>query len=321
MGFIQRQFITIFFGLALFSANSACGQNQILVIQPGNQNTVQPKIPNGSQSRTRSSNGSFEGKYIKIRNLIAKDKKMRRQIKKSAARFGIDPIHIVGALVGEHTYNVDALDYFQTYFVKAASYLKSAIVFQYDGEHVLDFVKRPQFTKCNTVSGSYELWDCREEIWNTQFAGKSVGGKTYPKDRFSKVFFQPLYAGQTFGLGQLNPLTALRATDYVSKITGKRKLSANNAPKVYETIMKPNSTFDYMAAIIRLSIDSYKKIARVDISQNPGITATLYNLGDVIDRATVLANKRKTDPSILPTENYYGWLVNEKSDELRKIIQ
>ena len=136
--------------------------------------------------------------------------KLQRQIKKSAARFGIDPIHIVGALVGEHTYNVDALDFFQTYFVKAASYLKSVISFEYDGENVIDFVNRPQFAQCAAVSDSYDLWDCREEIWQNEFAGKSVDGKTWPNDRFSRVFFQPLYAGQTFGLGQLNPLTALQ---------------------------------------------------------------------------------------------------------------
>ena len=42
----------------------------------------------------------------------------------------------------------------------------------------------------------------------------------WPNDRFSAVFFQPFYAGQTFGIGQLNPLTALKMSDMVSRTTG-----------------------------------------------------------------------------------------------------
>jgi len=294
---------------------------QIVPAPEGNRNAKQPEIPYGAVSRTRSSKGSFEGKYQKIRDLIKSDKKMRRQIKKSAGKFGIDPVHLVGALVGEHTYNVDALDFLQTYFVKAASYLKSAITFEYDGEDVIAFVGRKEFSKCSKFRNSYQLWDCREEVWQKQFAGKSRGGKSWPNDRFSKVFFQPLYAGQTFGLGQLNPLTALRVTDMVARVTGAKKLDARNAPEVYATIMRPDSTLDYMAAIIKLSIDSYKKYAGVDISNNPGLTATLYNLGDVIDRANALKRKRAKDPAAMPEENYYGWLVNDKLDELRALVR
>ena len=307
--------------LAVFGFILSTASAQLVSAPPGNTHSAQPPIPSGSVSRTSSGNTSFQAKYEKIRDLIASDRKLRRQIKKSAGRFGIDPIHIVGALIGEHTYNVDALDFFQTYFIKAASYLESAIQFEYDGESVIDFVNRPQFAKCASFTDSYELWDCREEIWQKQFAGKALGGKTWPNDRFSRVFFQPLYAGQTFGLGQLNPLTALRATDLVARVTGTQKLDARKAPKVYETIMKPDTTMDYMAAILRLSIDAYRTIAGVDISGNPGLTATLYNLGDVKDRARVLKGKRAVNPSVMPEENYYGWLVNDKLAELRPLIQ
>lgn len=316
----------IWFGAVALSGIGAPTEARALsgpVVQApaGNVNPTQPEVPQGSISRTASGNGSFQAKYEKIRDLIARDRKMQRQIKQSAGRFGIEPIHIVGALIGEHTYNVDALDFFQTYFVKAASYLGSAISFEYEGEHVANFVLRPQFARCAQYSDSYQLWDCREEIWQQQFAGKVVDGRAFPKDRFSKVFFQPLYAGQTFGLGQLNPLTALRATDLVSRVTGQPKLDARDAPRVYETIMKPDTTMDYMAAILRLSIDSYKSIAGVDISGNPGLTATLYNLGDVVDRARKLQRKRSEDPTAMPEENYYGWLVNDRLAELEPLVR
>jgi hypothetical protein len=43
--------------------------------------------------------------------------------------------------------------------------------------------------------------------------------------------------------------------------------------------MDPDKSLAYMAASIRRSIDDYKTIAGMDISRNPGITATLYNTG------------------------------------------
>ena len=313
------RFLAVF--LAAFVLCQAAATAAVVQAPAGNRHAQQPPIPTGSVSRTRSTNGSFEAKYQKIRDLIASDRKLRRQIKKSAAKFGIDPIHLVGALVGEHTYNVDALDFFQTYFVKAASYLKSAIQFQFEGEAVSDFVKRPQFSRCAAFSDSYELWDCREEVWRSDFAGKTVGGTRFPNDRFSKVFFQPLYAGQTFGLGQLNPLTALRATDMVARVTGSKRLDADNAPEVYATIMAPDTTLDYMAAVLKIAIDAYRDQAGVDISGNPGLTATLYNLGDVVDRAKALAGKRNADPGAMPEENYYGWLVNDKLGELLPLVR
>ena len=129
------------------------------------------------------------------------------------------------------------------------------------------------------------------------------------------MFFQPFYAGQTFGLGQINPLTALAVTDLVAKTSGKRKLTARRASEVYATIMEPDTTLEYMAAVLKIAIDSYNTLGGYDISDNPGITATLYNLGDVRTRA-----KRAKTRNRLPQENYYGWLVNEKRAELEAII-
>ncbi len=285
-------------------------------VPPGNRSATQPKIPSTSVSRTRSTNSSFEAKYEKIRDLIKSDKKLQGKIKRAAKQYGIAPIHIVGALVGEHTYNVDALDHLQTYYVKAISYFKSDVQFSYGDEPVSEFVKRPEFSKCKASRDSYDLWACREDIWKIKFKGKTVDGVKWPNDRFGRVFFQPFYAGQTFGLGQINPLTALQVTDLVSKKSGKKKLSANKANEVYKTIMEPDTTLQYMAAVIRVSIDAYKAIGGFDIANNPGVTSTLYNLGDVRNRARITKSKGG-----LPKENYYGWLVNEKRTELEAILK
>lgn len=305
--------IMFLFSLNVFSAAEAYALTKV---PPGNRSATQPKIPSGSVSRTRATSGSFQGKYEKIRDLIAADKKLQRKIKAAASRYGIAPIHMVGALVGEHTYNVDALDRLQTYYVKAISYLNSDVKFAYGNETVTKFVKRPEFVRCGVAIDSYDLWTCREQIWNSKFRGKTIGGTSWPNDRFGKVFFQPFYAGQTFGLGQINPLTALRVTDFVARKSGKKKLSARKANEVYATIMDPDKTLDYMAAVIRISIDSYKTHGGYDISNNPGVTATLYNLGDVRNRA-----KQARARGRLPRENYYGWLINDKRAELEAIIR
>ncbi|MGI9351597.1 MAG: DUF1402 family protein [Rhizobiaceae bacterium] len=306
----------ILFLVFLFSGAIAYPVQAVTVVPPGNRSATQPKVPSGSVSRTRSTNGSFQAKYEKIRDLINSDKKLKKKIRAAAQRYGIEPIHIVGALVGEHTYNVDALDRLQTYYVKAIAYFNSDVKFAYGKETVSRFVKRPQFAKCGSAKDSYDLWACREAVWQNEFRGRTSDGISWPNDRFGAVFFQPFYAGQTFGLGQINPLTALRVTDIVSSVSGKKRLSANKANEVYKTIMDPDTTLQYMAAVIKVSIDAYRDLGGYDISNNPGITATLYNLGDVRNRARKAKSKGR-----MPRENYYGWLVNEKRSELEAILK
>lgn len=295
------------------------------LVPPGNQNADQPQVPGASMKRTKAGKTSFEGKYQKVYNLLANDKKLRTKIKATASEYGIDPMHIVGAIVGEHTYNVDAYDRLQTYYVKAAAYLSNSLAFRYKGEDVADFVQRPEFAKCAGEKGSYDLWICRENVWNASFRGQTVDGRSYPKNRFSAVFFQPLYAGQTFGLGQLNPLTALQMSDIVTRVSGFPSLDAADPNAVYETIMDPDKTLPYVAATLKKSIDAYRQIAGYDISQNPGLTATLYNLGNPEARAYALKAenaKRKAAGQApkMPEENYYGWLVNEKLPELQALF-
>lgn len=291
------------------------------VVEPGNRNAEQPPIPGSSKNRTRALKTTFDRKYQKVLGLLSRDKRLLGWIKEAADDFGIDPIHVVGAIVGEHTFNVDAYDTAQTYYIKAISYLKNRIEFEYDGENVDDFVARPQFSRCEGIVGSRELWSCREAVWNATFRGKTVEDKAFPNDRFGAIFFQPFLAGQTFGVGQLNPLTALMMTDRVHAVTGTAKLSHEDGKKLYETIMDPRLTMPYVAATLATAIDDYREIAGFDISKNPGLTATLYNTGDSAGRARALAKRnRLSSGTVFPEENYYGWFVNEHEAELRALL-
>ncbi|ALN71476.1 DUF1402 family protein [Aureimonas sp. AU20] len=297
----------------------------VVTVPPGNRNATQPAIPSFSYTRTAATGGNFDAKYKKIRELLATNRDLQTKIRSAARLYGIDPIHIAGALVGEHTFNVDALDRLQTYYVKAMSYLNSGIDFSYKGESVESFVARPEFERCKSARGDEALWSCREQVFEQSFRGKTVDGRSYPDNRFGAVFFQPYYAGQTFGLGQINPMTALAVSDIVHRVSGYPDIDMGQAGEVYAAIMDPDKSLHYMAAVIRSSIDKYRDIAGFDISKNPGVTATLYNVGDPITRARRLKAeniRRKSNGQAprMPEENYYGWLVNEKLDDLRKIF-
>jgi hypothetical protein len=308
-------------GLLLFTSAASA----VILDPPGNRHAKQPPVPIGSLHRTLAFGTSYEAKYRKVYALLSRDRKLISKIRSAAAQYGIDPIHLVGALVGEHTYNVDAYDQLQTYYVKAMSYFSERFTFSYKGEDVTDFVKRPQFASCAGKSGSYQSWTCRERVWEKDFRGRTVGGEKFPNNRFSAVFFQPFYAGQTFGLGQLNPLTALEMSDMVHRVSGLPRLDAGHPRDVYKTIMDPDLTLPYIAAVIRKSIDAYRTIADFDISRNPGITATLYNVGNPVERAEALkrenaARAARGEAPKLPEENYYGWLVNDKLPQLETLF-
>ncbi|MCE3544007.1 DUF1402 family protein, partial [Escherichia coli] len=88
--------------------------------------------------------------------------KLVAQIKDAARAYHIDPIHIVGALVGEHTYNVSAVGKVQTYYVKALAYANADFSFRYKGVTIQAFVKRPEFAACAALTASAELWNCRD---------------------------------------------------------------------------------------------------------------------------------------------------------------
>ncbi|MBB4954712.1 hypothetical protein H4S14_002724 [Agrobacterium vitis] len=312
--------IAVILLLSLVCCSSAALASSVRMVPEGNRNAEQPPIPGASKQRTKETKSTFDLKYDKIIDLLTRDRDLVAKIKKVAAAYGIDPLHMIGALVGEHTYNVDAYDTLQSYYVKAASYAGNTFRFAYEGETVDQFVARPEFAQCNQFKDSDRLWTCRNDVWQDKFQGKRVDGKSFPNNRFSAVFFQPFYAGQTFGLGQINPLTALMLTDMVHRVSGFAKLDEKDASGVYKAIMDPDISLAYMAAIIRKSIDDYKTIAGVDISDNPGLTATLYNLGDSAARARALANRNAGGATVWPEENYYGWLINDRLKQLKGLL-
>jgi len=322
------RWVAVALALALAICSSpAPAKSDLIVIPPDYHAKTQPPVAVQSFLLTlMQQGGNWDDKYRHALGVLANDKRLMGNIKKAAKTYGVDPVDIVGAIVGEHTFNMNVFDSLQTYYVKALQYMNNkTLTFQYQGERAEDFFKRPQFAACEAMKGNYEKWDCRETVWNRQFQGKAVGGKAWPPTRLNRVFFQPMYSGQTFGVGQIGPIVALSVTDLVHRKSGLPLLSMDNAPQVFSQIMSPDTSMPYIAASIAVSIENYKQIAGFDISQNAGIIATLYNLGDSATRAADLkaindARAKKGLRPQFPQENFYGWFINEKAAELRKLV-
>ena len=293
---------------------------QITVVPAGNRSAEQPEIPRTSAIRTKAFYTTYEEKFRKTIDLLNSEPALLGKIRKAAAAYGIDPIHIVGAIVGEHTFNVSAVDRLQTYYIKAISYAELDIKFNYQGVSLKSFLERPEFRSCETLATTSEQWSCRDTVWDEDFRGKVVEGVSYEAISFQRAFFQPFYAGQTFGLGQISPLTALQVTDLVNRTSGLPRLSAEKPADIYRDVMDPDRSIIYIAAILRDAIDAYREKG-FDISGNPGITATLYNVGQPRRRAERLRTAVDAGAkNRLPVENYYGWLINDRLDILKNIL-
>ena len=311
-----------------FAAAPAAVSAEVIVVPPGNRSEKQPKVYAGSRFLTAIRNsGSFNDKYKRVYAVFANNPQLIARIKQVSAAYGIDPVHVIGAIVGEHTYNIDTFDTLQDYYVKALQYSSNdTLEFAHKGQTARELFSKPQFARCEAMENNYEKWDCRQTVWNRVFMGKMVDGRLYFKDRLHRVYFKPAFGGQTFGFGQLSPVAALMVTDVTNAKGGLPLLSIDDAAGVYEQIMSPDTSLHYVAANIRVQIDMYKRFAGFDISQNPGITATLYNLGDAATRAREL--KAENDnraaqgkPPLYPQENFYGWFVNEKEADLRALLK
>ena len=312
---------------AIVAAGPVFAKNKIIVVPADYHAKQQPPVAVQSFMLTLvQQGGNWNDKYRSVVGLLASDQRLMGHLKKAAKVYGVDPVDLVGAIVGEHTFNMNVFDSLQSYYVKALQYMNNkSLTFEYQGELAKDFFQRPQFAECEAMTNNYSKWDCRETVWNRQFAGKAAGGKTWPPTRLNRVFFQPMYSGQTFGVGQLGPIVALSVTDIVHRKSGLPLLSIDNASQVFSQIMSPDASMYYIAASIRVSIDNYKSIAGFDISQNAGILATLYNLGDSRTRALDLKavndeRAKKGLPPQWPQENFYGWFVNEHVAELRTVV-
>ncbi len=305
----------------------------VIEVEPGNILAVSPAVDvnsitarrNGKVKRKTNINNKVKAAF----NFFRREKELIGKLKEIAKQYKIDPMHMMGAIIGEHAFNVDVYDNVQHYVMKSIAFGGNRFVSfscRKCGLSLKDFLELEPLKTCERSKGSHKFWSCAENIWTSTYYNKKIDKKSFPRLRFNEAFFNPYALGQTYGLGQLSPLTALKASDTTSRIGGLEKLDISNPAQVYTHIIDTDKNLHYIAATIRNAILIYRQKANFDISKNPGLVATLYNLGHVINRADALYKKNlellKEHKKIkYPQVNYYGWFVNAHYDDLKKLLE
>ncbi|MBC7420232.1 MAG: DUF1402 family protein [Bdellovibrio sp.] len=328
--------IKLLLALLLMSFSSVTQAQEIILLPAGNTLTEMPPVPEKSLNRyvadllnselAKNPLPFYIQRYEVIKkklftNYETKTFSLKREILKAADLYHIDPIHIASAIVGEHVFNVDIKDTAQEYALK----LKIWQAYWNNKHPFAEMIDCPEMNICKPIESEYLKWDCYGYQWEKVFRNKNACGKNFPNTGLVTTFFDPTTAGKTYGLGQMGPIKILSLTDVVHRVSGLPKLSINEIDGVYAATLDPAVTIHYIAAAAVNSIEIYKKEAGFDISQNPGLTSTLYNLGNERARAIQLAklnkaNKAAGRPLLTPQVNYYGWFVNYVTDDLRKML-
>lgn len=308
---------------------------QMIVVGPGNHNKTMPEIPETTRKRhadkIRAAGGQeayFTGQF---NNVIATLKSkyetenfsLKQEVKLAGSLYGINPVHILSAIAGEHIFNVPLQMNVQEYSVRFGIW-----VGYYKGEHPFAAItKCSEMAICENTSSSYEMYACYEKRWDELFRNRLACGQSTPfaNSGLMMAYFNPQLAGKTYGIGQLSPLRILAVEDLVAQKSGFPRLNIHNVDDVYRATLNPRLAVHYIAANIYMAIQVYRENAHFDISQNPGITATLYNLGREKRKAGELTQLNlknlKSGQSIQkPQENYYGWLINRFQKEIQSLL-
>lgn len=261
----------------------------------------------------------LDAKFNKVVNTLKKDHVFEK-IAQIAPKYGVSPESVAACIIGEHVFNVTLVDKFQNYFIDIYSKWLDK---NNEVQHIyLTYLKEPEVAAIlNSDKTDYEKWDTIFNLYNQKYRGT----KNYPNKNFIFTFFNPYGAGLTYGLGQLSPVRVLLTNDIAVRMGGLKKIQPTDTKSLYFATLDVDTNINYVAATVVASIDNYKKYANFDISNNIGVIATLYNLGNEKARAEQLestnealmkANKKTT----FPKENFYGWYMNKKENDIKKLF-
>jgi hypothetical protein len=115
----------------------------------------------------------------------------------------------------------------------------------------------------------------------------------------------------SFGWGQLYMDAAREGEKLAAKLEGRKQLTD---PELQDALLVPEKAVYYVAAVIRKVQDDYKAQG-IDISKNPALLATLYNLGKSETRA------RATKASgLAPRVNFFGLFVDRYLGDIEKKV-
>ena len=104
----------------------------------------------------------------------------------------------------------------------------------------------------------------------------------------------------SYGYGQLKDKAALNAEKIVARIENR---NPKNLKYITERTSFIKGAYEYVAALMLYYTELYAKV-QIDISHNPAILTTLYNIGKAEKRLTRTLSENRT-----PKSNYLGWFV------------
>jgi hypothetical protein len=276
---------------------------------------AQTVVPIAAEDLTRSI--SARNNLDKVLSVV---KELKRPINSAARAFGIDPIHIAAAIAGEHAINVSLRDSAQNLAARSFSNAQTWAQINHDpSTNLAVVIAEEKYQKCYQNTRDYDLWICIVDTWNRSNAINVLMGQKEFFRRFTSHFFNPnafMDIGMTFGVGQMSPVRALMVDDLVAK-AGRNSidfLKHSDVSRIYANILDPKSVVYYVAATVSYSIAIYKS-GDFDISQNPGLTATLYNNGN-----EKLLLRRTLRERRLPETNDLGKWVNQNIEAIRSAI-
>lgn len=262
---------------------------------------------------------------VRAKNSLAKVQGVLRQmssaIKQGARPFpDVEPIHIAAAIAGEHAINVGAADSVQNARLHLAHWLNKYVSADIT---VFDLIKQGKYQGCNSMN-NYDFWYCVATIWD----GKT-GASNSSFRKFLHEYFNPNGVGKTFGVGQMSPVRAMMMDDMMKQYQPSLTLNFRkdgDIARVYDSILDYEKVVYFIGASIQFSINIYRRTARFDISKNPEITSTLYNIGNEKNNAYELYSKnvaliKKGQPIISPAPNSLGVWVLKNLDGIQAAIR
>ena len=251
---------------------------------------------------------------------LAVIRRYKSQINQAARAEGLDPLLVAGSIAAEHARNVNWSDRAQDAvgmgLANAASIWAQTNANNPEKNLSL-LLEDPRYADCFAQSDEYNRWLCVVQRWNgNNVFNILVGEKEYFR-RFTTNFFNPNDNGNiglSFGMGQMSPMRALMVDDRIETQAINFR-SHLDVTIVFQKILDPNSVVYYIAATNKYAIAVYAS-AGFDISQNPGLVATLYNLGN---EWYWLSRTRRAGR--LPQTNDFGKWVNQHAEEIRAALR
>lgn len=126
----------------------------------------------------------------------------------------------------------------------------------------------------------------------------------------------------TLGPAQVSFRLALHYEPMVARRMGREE---REVKEVVRAVTSDAGNLEYAAALLAEGERAYRELAGMDISDNPGVLATLYHLGAPTVRARRLAaenaeRREGGEPVQSPQVNYYGAFVNLHAEEIARIL-